>query len=36
MLAVVSETETEQARALAEVFGKADMVAATMAQLNKS
>lgn len=34
MLAAVSETETKQARALAKVFGKADMVAATMGQLN--
>jgi len=33
MLALVSEEETDQARALAEVFGKADMVAATMNQL---
>ena len=33
MLALISEEETGQARALAEVFGKADMVAATLCQL---
>lgn len=33
MLALVSQGETGQARALAEVFGKADMVAATLNQL---
>lgn len=36
MLAVTSQIETDQARALAQVFGTADMVAATMNQLEQS